>query len=100
MCTKARVFRDDELEVLALRIGTELSLSGAYCIQVLTSTDGGWVVTDINPRTGAGTPLSAAVGFDLGAASLAEGIDIDPSNFLKLADREQFVVRTYEEWVM
>jgi carbamoylphosphate synthase large subunit len=101
VCTKARVFVDEELIELGRSIGRELPLVGGYCFQVMRPRDRrGWTVTDVNPRTGAGTALSAAVGFDPGAAMLAAAMGLEPSTHLKPPESEQFVVRTYDEWVM
>jgi carbamoyl-phosphate synthase large subunit len=101
VCTKARVFLDSELIEIGKRIGRELPLAGGYCIQVMRSAhSGGWEVTDVNPRTGAGTALSAAVGFDPGAAMLAGAMGLDARPYIRVPESEQFVVRTYDEWVM
>src|SRR5207248_606409 len=54
VCTKARLFEDDELASIAERIGDGLDLTGTYCVQVMRSAESGrWLVTDVNPRPGA-----------------------------------------------
>ena len=101
VCTKARVFVDDELTGLGHLVGRELPLTGGYCLQVMRSEPGGdWSITDVNPRIGAGTPLSAAVGFDPGAAMIAAAMGLDPGPYLRGPEREHHVLRTYEEWVV
>ncbi|HEX3720174.1 MAG TPA: ATP-grasp domain-containing protein [Verrucomicrobiae bacterium] len=100
VCTKARVFRDDELESLARQLGIGLNLRGAFCFQVLRDPSGKkWTVTDVNPRPGAGTAISAAVGFDTGSAMLADLTGGDFKGYIRLPRRDRFVVRTYQEHV-
>lgn len=100
VCTKARIFVDDELAQIVQRIGMELPLAGGYCVQLMVSPRSGtWVVTDINPRIGAGTAMSVAVGFDPGLATIATALGLDPGPYLQLPDGQSFVVRTYQEWV-
>jgi biotin carboxylase len=100
VCTKARVFRDPELEGMARRLGAGLNFRGAFCFQVLRSSSGRkWMVTDVNPRPGAGTAMCAAVGFDPGSAMIKDLMGLDFEDHLRLPKREKFVVRTYQEHV-
>ncbi len=101
VCTKARVYEDAGLVQLAREIANELPLVGGFCVQMMTSAiAGGWTVTDVNPRVGGGTPMSAALGFDPGAATLAQALDCELEPFLRVPAGEHFVVRSYQEWVM
>jgi biotin carboxylase len=100
VCTKARVFRDRELESLADQLGAGLKFRGAFCFQVLRSSTGRkWAVTDVNPRPGAGTAMSAAVGFDPGSAMIKDLIGGDFEDCIRLPRHDRYVVRTYQEHV-
>ena len=57
------------------------------------------MVTDVNPRPGAGTAMSAAVGFDPGSAMIKDLMGLDFEDHLRVPKREKFVVRTYQEHV-
>jgi carbamoylphosphate synthase large subunit len=100
--TKARVFEaDDALFGIASSVGERLELGGSYCLQVMQSGDErGWLVTDINPRTGAGTRLCTAVGVDFPAATLADAWGLPAKPLLPRLDRERWVVRQYREIVL
>ncbi len=101
VCTKARLFDDRELADLGLAVGDGLDLEGTYCIQVMRSPAGeGWEVIDINPRPGAGTRMSSVVGVDLLAATLADAWRMDCRAFLPSLNREFFVARQYDEYVL
>lgn len=100
VCTKARVFRDSDLEVLGCSIAEGLGLHGAVCIQAMRcGTEAQWCVTDVNPRPGAGTPLSGAAGFDALGAMVADGLELGgvPELLSGFPDGERFVVRHFEE---
>lgn len=96
---KARVFEDDDLSALAAAVGAGLELTGAYCLQVMRHDDR-WLVTDVNPRPGAGTRLAAAVGVDFQAALLAEAFGGDPRALLPRLERDRWVARQYREIVL
>jgi carbamoyl-phosphate synthase large subunit len=99
--TKARVFDDPEIEQLARALAEGLDLRGASCFQLMRAPGGGrWEVTDVNPRPGAGTRLSAALGVDVLAATLADAWGLDPSPFLPPLAGEGWVVRAYRELVV
>jgi len=102
VCTKARIWFDDELNDMAVRICTVLEMPVAFCFQVMRTRRLGWVVTDLNPRLGAGTALSTAYGWSLAAAALATWgrLDRDPEEFLKVRGTDTFVVRTFQEILM
>jgi predicted ATP-grasp superfamily ATP-dependent carboligase len=99
VCTKARIFADGELSALTARLGEGLGLGGAFCFQVMRGATG-WEITDVNPRPGAGSRMSAAVGIDITAAGIADLWGEDPSRFLHPLDGERMVVRAYEELVL
>jgi len=98
VCTKARIFRDDELESLALRVASLLEIDGGFCMQVMRC-EGRWTVTDINPRLGAGTAMSVPLGTDFFAAAFACAWGEDPARFLPLLEGEAFVVRQHADFV-
>ncbi len=102
VCTKARIFADDALHSIAERLCGLLDLPIAFCFQVMTGTDGKWVITDINPRLGAGTALSTAYGWSLASAALAcwGKLSIDPRHFLRTLPGDKHVVRVYQELLM
>jgi len=99
VCTKARVFESDTLASYAHAIGDGLDLLGTFCVQLMrSSSDGSWLVTDINPRPGAGTAMSTAVGVDFLSATLADAWGLDARSMLPSLHRERFVVRQYSEY--
>ncbi len=100
VCTKARIFDDGELGAVGTAIGAGLELSGVYCVQLMRSPDRGWLVTDINPRPGAGCRLSAAIGVLFHAAWFADAWGADTAHLLPALDGERWVVRQYSEIVL
>jgi carbamoylphosphate synthase large subunit len=99
VCTKARAYYDAELERTAQRLAEKLSLRGGFCFQVLSSKQGKWLITDINPRPGAGTAMSAAVGFDVGAALICDLAGLPFQSHLRQVPSAKHVVRAYQEYV-
>lgn len=101
VCTKARLFANAELSEFARKIGKALRQCGVICFQVMKSKDG-WAVTDLNLRSGAGTAMTCAAGYDVISASFACRIGEDYSSFLRsLQDSEEFyITRQYSEFVM
>jgi carbamoylphosphate synthase large subunit len=101
VCTKARIFRDTALEAMAATIGRALGQRGTLCFQVMQGRDG-WVVTDLNLRSGAGTAMSCAAGFDVLSAAYACRLGQDYLRFLPPLEPERniFVTRQYAEFVM
>lgn len=69
VCTKARIEPNSELEAIAAKIAARFDLRHPFCFQAIR--DHGYRVTDVNPRLGAGTAMSAANGADFFAAHLA-----------------------------
>ena len=99
VCTKARVFEDDTLADFAKTISDGLDLVGTFCMQLMRNwSDETWLVTDINPRPGAGTAMSMAVGVDFLSAMLADAWGLDPRPMLPRLERDCFVVRQYSEY--
>lgn len=101
VCTKARVFESRELSELAERIARGLRLGG-FCMQVMRSPAGGWAVTDLNARVGAGARLSTAAGVDLLGAVYADllDLDLDLDRALGRLDRDVYAVRQFDEYVI
>jgi carbamoylphosphate synthase large subunit len=100
VCTKARAFQDSQLVELAKRLSLELGLRGVFCFQAMRSpSNAGWLITDINPRPGAGTAMSAAIGFDPMKACLAEMLEIEFTPYLHMPIQPRFIMRTYCEHV-
>ncbi len=98
VCTKARVFHDEQIARLVLELGRSLGLCGAYCVQLMRAVPGGqWTITDVNGRPGAGTRMSVACGFDVHTATLLDLWGRDPAPVLRRLHGERTVVRHYEE---
>jgi hypothetical protein len=93
VCTKARIFKDQKLESLALKISSGLNLR-YFCFQVM-QVGNEWLVTDINPRLGSGTPMSKAVGLDFFAAMVADLLGYNVNRFFQYLNKEKFVTRQY-----
>jgi carbamoylphosphate synthase large subunit len=99
VCTKARVFYDAQHERTAQRLAAALNLRGGFCFQMMSSKRGKWLITDINPRPGAGTAMSAAVGFDVGAALICDLAGLPFRSHLRQIKSPKYVVRAYQEYV-
>ena len=101
VCTKARIWVDTALHSLSQRLCAVLDLPEAFCFQVMAGEDGTWLITDVNPRLGAGTALSTAYGWSLASAALAcwGGIEY-PMQFLHTRSGDVHVVRVFQERVM
>ncbi len=98
VCTKTRIFRDEKLHKLAESLCKVLEMPVAFCFQVMMNKDGKWVITDLNPRIGAGTALVTAVGWSLTKAMLAVYAGIaDPTKYLIEPDVDRYVTRVYSE---
>lgn len=98
VCTKARVFEDEQLEGLAHLLALGLGMEHAFCFQVMR-LDGAWVVTDLNARPGAGTRLTVAAGVDVLGAMFAYHFGEPFGHLLGRLPHERFVVRQYAEYV-
>ena len=98
VCTKARLFKDPFLGEISLNLAKKLKLS-SFCFQVM-SLNNEYVITDINPRLGAGTAMSVAVGMDFFGAMFANLWNLDPQKYFIQFEGEKYVTRQYSEFVM
>lgn len=100
VCTKARVFNDKELGVIAQRFADSIKLPYIFNLQFMTNAEGQKVITDVNLRTAGGMSLSYAAGWDeveaLGKIMLGED-DVESS--VRKIVQEQFVMRAYTDIV-
>jgi hypothetical protein len=89
VCTKARIFADRALQLLTERICATFDMPIAFCFQVMHGSNGEWLLTDLNPRLGAGTALSTEYGWSLAAASLAcwGRLPLEPTQFADFGNR-------------
>lgn len=99
VATKCRLFEDDTLAQLALRVAGQLGLAGSFCLQVMRNASG-WVVTDVNPRPGAATAMGVVSGNDFFAATFAHAWGQDPRPFFRRLERDCYVTRQYTEYQM
>lgn len=90
------------MHAIAERLCRLIELPPAFCFQVMTGPAGNWLITDLNPRLGAGTALSTACGWSLASAALAcyGDLPLDPTQYLSPLDGEHHVVRVFQELVM
>lgn len=70
VCTKARIAPHPGMEAIARRLVGGLGLDSPFCFQAMADGER-LAVTDLNPRLGAGTLMSAANGSDFFGAHLA-----------------------------
>jgi len=101
VCTKALVFENEELSLIAEKIGRGLAQRGTICFQVMTF-ESEYVVTDLNFRPGAGTALTISTGIDPIAAAFACRWLQPYESFLsiRLPHNGVYVTRQYAEFVM
>lgn len=97
VCTKARLFQDQYLGELALTLAKKLKLS-SFCFQVM-QVNKEYVVTDINPRLGAATAMSVAVGQDHFSAMFANLWGENPEKYFIDFFEEKYVTRQYCEFI-
>jgi carbamoylphosphate synthase large subunit len=93
VCTKAKLFLDEKLGRIAMKIADGLNLR-YFCFQVM-QLKGRWVVTDINPRLGSGTPMCSVAGIDFFSAAIADMLGEDGMKFLEPLRNEVYVTRQY-----
>jgi carbamoylphosphate synthase large subunit len=98
VCTKARLFYDNNLETLAVTIAKGMKLN-AFCFQVMKYKDV-WAVTDINARLGAGTAMSYAAGLDFFSGMFAILWGEDPSEYFRPLKKETYITRQYCDFLM
>ncbi|MGF2634881.1 ATP-grasp domain-containing protein [Acinetobacter johnsonii] len=101
VCTKTRLFFDQELSEIAYKIAKAIHQKGIICFQVMKSPVG-WVVTDLNLRHGAGTALTCAAGFDIISATFALKMGNEYKHFVRhLSPAEEIILtRQYSEFIM
>lgn len=101
VCTKARLFFDKELDDIAKKIGQALKQRGTICFQLMKNKSG-WVVTDFNLRSGAGTAMTCAAGYDVLSAAYACRVGEDYSKFVSQMNINEvhYITRQYSEFVM
>lgn len=97
VCTKARLFLDDSLGELAKTLSIELGLH-SFCFQVM-QLRGSWVITDINPRLGAGTSICTVAGADFFSGMFANLWGLDPSVYFRDIPDSCYVTRQYTEYL-
>lgn len=99
VATKCRLFEDVRLHEYASTIAALLDFEGSFCFQVMRSRTE-WVVTDVNPRPGAGSAMCNVTGNDFFAASFARvwGQNVEP--FFTPLNEDVYVTRQYAEYVM
>jgi carbamoyl-phosphate synthase large subunit len=73
VCTKARIAPHAGMQAIARQLVAGLGLTSPFCFQAMADGPGSGrlAVTDLNPRLGAGTLMSAANGGDFFGAHLA-----------------------------
>jgi hypothetical protein len=97
VCTKARLFQDPYLGEIALNLSKRLDLS-SFCFQVM-KLNNEFVITDINPRLGAGTAMSAAIGQDFFSAMFSNLWGENPEKYFAKFSEEKYVTRQYCEFI-
>lgn len=70
VCTKARIAPQPRMEAMARRLVAAFGVDSPFCFQAIAEGER-LAVTDINPRLGAGSLMSAANGSDFFGAHLA-----------------------------
>jgi carbamoylphosphate synthase large subunit len=99
VATKCRLFKDARLHECARAIAALLGFEGSFCFQVMHSRTK-WVVTDVNPRPGAGSAMCNVTGNDFFAASFARAWGQDVESFFTPLDEDVYVTRQYAEYAM
>jgi hypothetical protein len=97
--TKVRIFYDKEIYKIIEKIACVIELPTVSCIQFMKNNNDAWTLTDFNLRSGAGTAMSAIVGFQCIHAALAIWLDAHENieSLLKYPVGDKYVVRTYQE---
>lgn len=100
VCTKARVYKDDNLQKIAQDLSRTIELPILFNLQFMQNSKGDYVITDVNLRVAGGMSISYAAGWDevgaLGKIILGEE---DVFSSVDLPIKEQYVVRAYEDIV-
>lgn len=98
VCTKARVFSCDEVSKAVQKLAKYLPLPEVCCMQFMKGSGGEWMLTDCNLRLGAGSALSAAVGFCAAEAAVSCWLEM-PQIVPSQPESERYVLRHYTEVV-
>ena len=102
VCTKARVYKNMELEAIGKRFAEELGAPHFFNLQFMVTAEGTPVITDVNLRTAGGMSLSYATGWDevtaLAKIMLGKKVE-DVFSTLPSLMPEQFVMRAYTDIV-
>ena len=101
VCTKARLFQDENLGRYGAVMAEKLNVRGSFCFQVMKKGSA-WLITDINFRPGAGTALSCAAGYDFFSAMFACRWKEPYEHYFRDSGTfdDVFVTRQYAEFVM
>jgi carbamoylphosphate synthase large subunit len=95
--TKARTFTDKVIQKNLERIAESIELPVVTCVQFMTNNKKEWSLTDFNLRPGAGTAMSALVGFQCVRAALALWLGESIESLLQYPHEQKFIVRAYQE---
>lgn len=98
--TKCRIYHDPEIQHILESIAHQLALPELFCVQFMKNHSKQWVLTDFNLRSGGGTAISAAVGFEAVRFAAADWLGLERSTeWLQRPTHSRYVVRTYSEVV-
>lgn len=95
--TKCRLFRDQDLDLIAFKLARAARLLGSFCFQVMRC-GGEWKVIDINPRPGAGTSMCLTTGNDFFSATFALAFEEEYEKYFTDFTEECFVTRQYADF--
>lgn len=102
VCTKARIFQDDELFEIGKKFSSLLDVPYLFNLQFMKNTENHWVITDVNLRTAGGMSMSCAVGWDA-VSALAKIMlgktQAEICNSFSPIPEDCFVVRSYQDIV-
>lgn len=98
--TKCRVYHDPDIQHILERIVAKIDLPPVFCVQFMRDVHDRWFLTDFNLRSGGGTAISAAIGFEAVRFAAAQWLDqpVD-SAWVSIPAQEHYVVRAYQEIV-
>ena len=97
VCTKARIAPNPTMQDMAERLARGYGLRTPFCFQAMSDGAARLAVTDINPRLGAGTLMSAANGGDFFGAHLASVFGTPVGDRLQRHHERCSVTRQYVE---
>lgn len=101
VCTKARIAPHAGMERIAQQLVAATSVESPFCFQAMAGHPGEnrLAVTDINPRLGAGTLMSAANGSDFFGAHLAQTFGGEWQERLQRHHERCAITRQYVEFL-